>query len=108
MKRLFFVLTFALVSPTISAKSQAFIQERAREITELLVRRGAEILVVACNTAPAVARQLLKVMDREGIFHGPVSDPDKTGPASSDPQSADLTLLSSGPSCALCDAARLL
>ena len=108
MKRLFFVLSFALVSPTISAKSQAFTQERAREITELLVRRGAEILVVACNTAPAVARQLLKVMDREGIFHGPVSDPDKTGPASSDPQSADLTLLSSGPSCALCDAARLL
>ena len=60
------------------------------------------------DPAPAVARQLLKVMDREGIFHGPVSDPDKVGSASSGPQSADLTLLSSGPSCTLCDAARLL
>jgi glutamate racemase len=60
------------------------------------------------DPAPAVARQLLKVMDREGIFHGPVSDPDKTGSASSGPHSADLTLLSSGPSCTLCDAARLL
>jgi glutamate racemase len=53
------------------------------------------------DPAPAVARQLLKVMDREGIFHGPVSDPDKTGSASSGPHSADLTLLSSGPSCTL-------
>ncbi len=53
------------------------------------------------DPAPAVARQLLKVMDREGIFHGPVSDPDKAGSASSGPQSADLTLLSSGPSCTL-------
>ena len=60
------------------------------------------------DPAPAVARQLLKVMDREGIFHGPVSDPDKAGSASSGPQSADLTLLSSGPSCTLCDAVRLL
>ena len=40
-------------------KSQAFIQERAREITELLVRRGAEILVVACNTATAAIAYIL-------------------------------------------------
>ena len=59
MKRLFFALTFALVSPTISAKSQAFIQERAREITELLVRRGAEILVLARNTATAAIAYIL-------------------------------------------------
>lgn len=41
-------------------KSQAFIQERARDITELLVRRGADIIVVACNTATAAAIATLR------------------------------------------------
>ncbi len=41
-------------------KSQAFIQGRAREITELLVRRGADIIVVACNTATAAAIATLR------------------------------------------------
>ena len=60
------------------------------------------------DPAPAVARQLLKVMDREGIFHGPAADLEGTSQEATDPQSADLTLLSSGPTCILCDAARLL
>ena len=50
----------------------------------------------------------MKVMDREGIFHGPAADLEGTSQEATDPQSADLTLLSSGPSCVLCDAARLL
>ena len=41
-------------------KSPAFIQDRARAITELLVRRGADILVVACNTATAAAIATLR------------------------------------------------
>ena len=60
------------------------------------------------DPAPAVARQLLKVMDREGIFHGPAADLEGTFQEATGPQGADLTLLSSGPSCILCDAARLL
>ena len=60
------------------------------------------------DPAPAVARQLLKVMDREGIFHGPAADLEGASQEATDPQGADLTLLSSGPSCILCDAARLL
>lgn len=60
------------------------------------------------DPAPAVARQLLKVLDREGIFHGPAADLEGTSQEATCPQSADLTLLSSGPSCILCDAARLL
>ena len=85
-----------------------FLLETLRKVADGFCREYGREPVRFIDPAPAVARQLLKVMDREGIFHGPVSDPDKTGPASSDPQSADLTLLSSGPSCALCDAARLL
>ena len=111
----------------------AHAEEIVRESLTPLLEAGADTIVLGCthypflletlrkvarehtdteirfiDPAPAVARQLLKVMDREGIFHGPVSAPDQTGPASSDPQSADLTLLSSGPSCTLCDAVRLL
>jgi glutamate racemase len=111
----------------------AHAEEIVRESLTPLLEAGADTIVLGCthypflletlrkvahehtdteirfiDPAPAVARQLLKVMDREGIFHGPVSDPDKAGSASSSPQSSDLTLLSSGPSCTLCDAARLL
>ena len=111
----------------------AHAEEIVRESLTPLLEAGADTIVLGCthypflletlrkvarehtdteirfiDPAPAVARQLLKVMDREGIFHGPVSDPDKAGSASSSPQSADLTLLSSGPSCTLHDAVRLL
>ncbi len=101
-----------------------FLLETLRKVADEYLRAGAPVQANAAQAgtpsprdvrpirfidpAPAVARQLLKVMDREGIFHGPVSDPDKAGSASSSPQSSDLTLLSSGPSCTLCDAARLL
>ena len=113
--------------------SGAHAEEIVRESLTPLLEAGADTIVLGCthypflletlrkvarehtdteirfiDPAPAVARQLLKVMDREGIFHGPVSDPDKAGSAYSGPQSADLTLLSSGPSCTLCDAVRLL
>ena len=47
-------------------KSQDFIRERAREITELLVRRGADIIVVACNTATAAAIAALRAEFSEG------------------------------------------
>ena len=48
------------------SKSPAFIRERAREITELLVRRGADIIVVACNTATAAAIASLRAEFSEG------------------------------------------
>lgn len=41
-------------------KSQEYIQARAREITEILLRRGADIIVVACNTATAAAISMLR------------------------------------------------
>ena len=85
-----------------------FLLETLRKVADGFCREYGREPVRFIDPAPAVARQLLKVMDREGIFHGPVSDPDQTGSASSGPQSSDLTLLSSGPSCTLCDAARLL
>ena len=69
------------------------LQKVARDITEREVR--------FIDPAPAVARQLLHVMDREGIFHGPIGEDVPSG-------DADLTLLSSGPSCTLCDAVHLL
>ena len=47
-------------------RSPSFIQERAREITELRVRRGAEIIVVACNTATAAAIASLRAAFSEG------------------------------------------
>ena len=85
-----------------------FLLDTLRKVADGFTGKASREPVRFIDPAPAVARQLLKVMDREGIFHGPVSDPDKAGSASSGPQSADLTLLSSGPSCTLCDAARLL
>ena len=85
-----------------------FLLDTLRKVADAYTGAAGREPVRFIDPAPAVARQLLKVMDREGIFHGPVSDPDKAGSTSSGPQSADLTLLSSGPSCTLCDAARLL
>lgn len=85
-----------------------FLLDTLRKVADGFTGKAGREPVRFIDPAPAVARQLLNVMDREGIFHGPVSDPDKAGSASSGPQSADLTLLSSGPSCTLCDAARLL
>ncbi|RVU82730.1 glutamate racemase [Leucothrix sargassi] len=41
-------------------KSQAFILERSRYITELLVERGAKAIVVACNTATVSTIQQLR------------------------------------------------
>ena len=36
-------------------KSREYIIERAREITDFLLKKGADIIVVACNTATAAA-----------------------------------------------------
>ena len=41
-------------------KSAAFIQRRACEITDLLISKGAQVIVVACNTATAAAISLLR------------------------------------------------
>lgn len=41
-------------------KSQEYIVDRAREITRLLLSKGAEIIVVACNTATAAAIATLR------------------------------------------------
>lgn len=41
-------------------KTPEFIQERGRKITEYLLSRGAEIIVVACNTATAAAISVLR------------------------------------------------
>ena len=41
-------------------KSPEFIQERCRHITELMLSKGAEAMVVACNTATAAAIQTLR------------------------------------------------
>lgn len=41
-------------------KSAAFICERARAITELLISKGAQVVVVACNTATAAAISTLR------------------------------------------------
>ena len=41
-------------------KSPEFIQERARAITENLLAKGADIIVVACNTATAAAIAMLR------------------------------------------------
>ena len=81
-----------------------FLLETLRKVA----REHSDTEIRFIDPAPAVARQLLKVMDREGIFHGPAADLEGTSQEATDPQSADLTLLSSGPSCILCDAARLL
>lgn len=41
-------------------KSVEFIRERAREITRFLISEGAQIIVVACNTATAAAVSVLR------------------------------------------------
>ena len=41
-------------------KPQEFIIKRAKEITEFLLSEGAEIIVVACNTATAIAVKTLR------------------------------------------------
>jgi glutamate racemase len=41
-------------------KSEATVTEYARQITQYLVRRGAKIVVIACNTASAVAADALR------------------------------------------------
>lgn len=41
-------------------KSREYITERARKITEFLMGQGAEIIVVACNTATAAAIETLR------------------------------------------------
>ena len=41
-------------------KSVEFIRNRAREITRLLISKGAQIIVVACNTATAAAISVLR------------------------------------------------
>ena len=41
-------------------KSQEYIIDRAREITRLLLSKGAQIIVVACNTATAAAIATLR------------------------------------------------
>lgn len=41
-------------------KSPEYIQDRARAITERLLKEGADVIVVACNTATAAAISLLR------------------------------------------------
>jgi len=41
-------------------KSPEFIRERLREITELFISKGAEVVVLACNTATAAAIEYLR------------------------------------------------
>ena len=41
-------------------KSAAYIQDRARAITDILLGMGADIIVVACNTATAAAIAMLR------------------------------------------------
>src|SRR5256885_11145522 len=41
-------------------KSAATVTEYSREIAAYLIRRGARLLVVACNTASAVAAEVLR------------------------------------------------
>ncbi|MCM1501276.1 MAG: glutamate racemase [Bacteroidales bacterium] len=41
-------------------KSQEYVTDRARQITGFLIRNGAEIIVVACNTATAAAISTLR------------------------------------------------
>ena len=41
-------------------KTQEYIQDRARKITDLLLSKGAEAVVVACNTATGAAIATLR------------------------------------------------
>ena len=93
-----------------------FLLDTLRKVADAFCREIGREPVRFIDPAPAVARQLLNVMDRERIPHGPVSPVSPASPASpAFPDSgmavaagSDLTLLSSGPSCALHDAALLL
>jgi glutamate racemase len=49
-------------------KSAATVTEYSREIAAYLIRRGARLLVVACNTASAVAAEVLRRELRVPIF----------------------------------------
>ena len=71
-----------------------FLLETLQKVAEEYARENGTQTARFIDPAPAVARQLLHVMDREGLPHGPVS-PDGVLPQ------PDLTLLSSGPSCSL-------
>ena len=51
-------------------KSAEFIQDRARAITEILLGMGADIIVVACNTATAAAIATLRAEYPEISFVG--------------------------------------
>ena len=42
-------------------KSKEYITDRARAITEFLISKGADIIEVACNTAPAAAISTLRI-----------------------------------------------
>ena len=41
-------------------KSKEYIIDRARQITDLMIKEGADIIVVACNTATAAAIKILR------------------------------------------------
>ena len=51
-------------------KTAAYIQDRAREITRILRERGADIIVVACNTATGAAIGTLRAEFPEFPFIG--------------------------------------
>jgi glutamate racemase len=87
-----------------------FLLDTLRKVADDFCRANGKDPVRFIDPAPAVARQLLKVMDREGIAHGPVSPDSLASPDSGMAAAAGtgLTLLSSGPSCTLRDTARLL
>lgn len=46
-------------------KSPEYIQDRARAITERLLKEGADVIVVACNTATAAAISVLRSEDSD-------------------------------------------
>lgn len=48
-------------------RGDAFIQQRARSITSFLVEHGADIVVVACNTATAAAVPMLRATFQQPI-----------------------------------------
>ena len=41
-------------------KSKEYIIDRARQITDFMIKEGADIIVVACNTATAAAIKILR------------------------------------------------
>ncbi len=51
-------------------KSAAYIQDRARKITDFLLEKGADIIVVACNTATAAAIATLRAAYPDTPFVG--------------------------------------